>query len=205
MKIEVIHHASIKLTGGKVIYFDPYDITDELHDADYIFITHDHYDHYDEESINKIKKNDTKIVLPKCLSSKENNLIVEPNKEYTIDNISFKTIPSYNLGKTFHPKEKEYVGFNILLNGEKYYIMGDTDVVPEALEVETDICFVPIGGKFTMDVDEAIEYVNKIKPKKVIPIHYGKIIGDISLGEYFKNKINENIEVEIQIGGEDYD
>ena len=197
MKIEVIHHASIKLTGDKVIYFDPYDITDESHDADYIFITHDHYDHYDEESINKIKKDDTKIILPKCLSSKENNLIVEPNKEYKIDDISFKTIPSYNLGKTFHPKEKEYVGFNVLLNGKKYYIMGDTDVVPEALEVETDICFVPIGGKFTMDVDEAIEYVNKIKPKKVIPIHYGKIIGDISLGEYFKNKINENIEVEI--------
>ena len=197
MEIKLIHHASIKLIGDKVIYFDPYDITDESHDADYIFITHDHYDHYDEESINKIKKDDTKIILPKCLSSKENNLIVEPNKEYKIDDISFKTIPSYNLGKTFHPKEKEYVGFNVLLNGKKYYIMGDTDVVPEALEVETDICFVPIGGKFTMDVDEAIEYVNKIKPKKVIPIHYGKIIGDISLGEYFKNKINENIEVEI--------
>ena len=56
MKIDVIRHASIKLSGDKIIYFDPYKIEDELHDADYIFITHDHYDHYDEESINNIKK-----------------------------------------------------------------------------------------------------------------------------------------------------
>ena len=55
MKIEVLRHASIKLTGDKIIYFDPYQIKEELHDADYIFITHDHYDHYDEESIHNIQ------------------------------------------------------------------------------------------------------------------------------------------------------
>ena len=52
MKIEVLSHASIKLTGEKVIYFDPYNIHEKIEDADYIFITHDHYDHYDKESIN---------------------------------------------------------------------------------------------------------------------------------------------------------
>ena len=53
MQYEVIHHASIKFTGNNIIYFDPYKIEEELHDADYIFITHDHYDHYDLDSINK--------------------------------------------------------------------------------------------------------------------------------------------------------
>ena len=51
MKIDVFTQAAIKMVGDKVIYFDPYLIKDEYHDADYIFITHDHYDHYDEESI----------------------------------------------------------------------------------------------------------------------------------------------------------
>ena len=77
--------------------------------------------------------------------------------------------------------------------------MGDTDLTEESLEVKTDVCFVPIGGKFTMDVDEAVEYINRIKPKKVIPIHYGKIIGDVSLGEYFKERIDKDIEVELLI------
>jgi len=201
MRIDVFTQAAIKMVGDKVIYFDPYLIKDEYHDADYIFITHDHYDHYDEESINNIKKDNTKIILPICLKDKPNNLVVEPNKEYVIDDIKFKTIPSYNLEKPFHPREKEYVGYLIELEGLTYYIMGDTDVTKEALEVITDVCFVPIGGKFTMDYLEAIDYINKINPKKVIPIHYGSIIGDITLGKQFKEKINNNIEVEIKIGG----
>ena len=44
MQIKVLGHASIKIISDKIIYFDPYAINDEVHDADYIFITHDHYD-----------------------------------------------------------------------------------------------------------------------------------------------------------------
>ena len=202
MQIEVLNHASIKFISDKTIYFDPYDIKEELHDADYIFITHDHYDHYDENSINKIKNTTTKIIVPKCLKDKENYQVVEVNNKYKIDDIVFYTIPSYNINKNFHPKEKEYVGYNILLNNEYYYIMGDTDATQESLKVKTDICFVPIGGTYTMDYLEASKYINEIKPKEVIPIHYGKIVGDISLGEKFKEQIDKNIKVTLKIKGE---
>ena len=197
MKIKVLHHASIKLEGNKIIYIDPYQITEPLHDADYIFITHDHYDHYDEESINNLQNNKTKIIVPKCLNNKIHDLIVEPNQEYLIDDIKFKTIPSYNINKVFHPKEKEYVGYNILLEGKYYYIMGDTDVTIEAKNVDCDVCFVPIGGTYTMNLDEAVTFINELKPKKAIPIHYGLIVGDNGLGIKFKEKINKEIEVEL--------
>ena len=201
MKIEVIHHASIKLIGNKIIYFDPYKIEKETHDADYIFITHDHYDHYDEESIKKVKNDNTKIIVPICLKDKEYDLLVDGYKKYIIDDIEFFTIPSYNIDKPFHPREKYYVGYNILLDGKYYYIMGDTDKTNEALQVKSDICFVPIGGTYTMDVNEASSYINEVKPKVAIPIHYGMITGDISLGEKFKENVNEDIEVDILIGG----
>ena len=197
MKVEVLRHASIKITGNKIIYIDPYKIDDKISDADYIFITHDHYDHYDEQSINNIKKDTTKIIVPKCLKDKDNSLVVEPNSEYQIDDIRFTTIPSYNINKPFHPKEKGYVGYNITLEDGNYYAMGDTDATPEALNVKCDVCFVPIGGTFTMDVNEAIDYVNEIKPKKAIPIHYGLIVGDKSLGIEFKENIYKEIEVEL--------
>lgn len=199
MKIEVLSHASIKLSSDQIIYFDPYDIKEEYHDADYIFITHDHYDHYDEKSINNLKKASTKIIVPECLANKANDLVVEPNKKYKLDNIKFETISSYNLGKPFHPKEKGYVGYNILLNGLYYYVMGDTDRTPESDQVKTDICFVPIGGKYTMDLEEASSYINNLKPKEAIPIHYGKIVGESTLGQEFKNKINKSIKVEVFI------
>ena len=201
MKIEVLHHASIKLTGEKIIYFDPYKIDKDYHDADYIFITHDHYDHYDIESINNAKKDDTKIIVPECLKNEKNNLVVEPDNKYKIDNIEFETVPSYNTNKSFHPKEKKYVGYNLLLENEYYYIMGDTDRTKESEKIKTDYCFVPIGGTYTMTVEEAIEYINYIKPSTAIPIHYGLIVGDLSLANIFKDKVNKEINVEIKIGG----
>ena len=203
MKIEVIHHASIRLEDEKIIYFDPYDIKEEKRDADYIFITHDHYDHYDEDAIKKVKNNQTKIIVPECLKEKENTMVVEPDKEYQIDNLFFQTISSYNINANYHPKEKKYVGYNLLLNNTYYYIMGDTNRTPEADKVKTDVCFVPIGGTFTMDKNEAANYINDLKPKEVIPIHYGKIVGDISLGEEFKEKIKDNIKVTLGIKKEE--
>ena len=74
MKISVNTQSSIRIeSNGKVLYFDPFKIEEEIHDADYIFVTHDHYDHYDEESIKKIKKDTAKIIVPLCLKDKEHN------------------------------------------------------------------------------------------------------------------------------------
>lgn len=204
MNIQVFNQASIKLTGSKIVYFDSYLLEEENHDADIIFITHDHYDHYDENSISKAMNENTMLVVPTSLKEKalkltKNILVVEPNKTYQVDGITFDTIPAYNQEAPFHPKEKEYVGYNVTIDNTKYYVMGDTDRTKEADNVKTDICFVPIGGTYTMNVEQAINYINNIKPKKVVPIHYGSIVGDVALGTEFKNKIDKEIEVEILI------
>lgn len=204
MDIEVFRHSSIKLVGSKTIYFDPYQISDDYHDANYIFITHDHYDHYDEKSIKKIMTKDTTIIAPACLREKistitNNILIVEPEKTYYLADMTIKTIPAYNINTNFHPKEKSYVGYNVLIDNQWYYIMGDTSKTKEALTVITDICFVPIGGIYTMDVVEAASYINTIKPQTTIPIHYGDIVGEKHLAEDFKRLIDKKIKVEILI------
>lgn len=204
MNIEVFTQAAIKLSGKFNIYFDPFKIENETCDADYIFITHDHYDHYDEVSIKKVMNEKTMIIVPKILEEKiqeitKNFLVVEQNKKYELADLEFYTVPAYNINKNFHPREAEYVGYNLKIDNTFYYIMGDTDVTNENKKVKTDICFVPIGGHFTMDVYEAAEYINYIKPKKVIPIHYGSIIGDIKLANEFKKLVNNDIEIEIYI------
>lgn len=203
--MDVFTQASIKVSSSSIIYFDPYLIENDYKDADYIFITHDHYDHYQIESINKILKDNTIIIMPECMkdetSNFKNNIVfVSANNNYQIGDINFDVIPSYNIQKPFHPKEKGYVGYNVKIDNEYLYVMGDTDITNEAKNVKTDICFVPIGGKFTMDVNEAIDYINFIKPKVAVPIHYGSLIGDISLKDIFKEKIDKNIEVKIYIG-----
>lgn len=194
--------SSIKIIGDKTIYFDPYKIEEESHDADIIFITHNHYDHYDIDSINKIVKEDTILVVPEKMAREvfyKNTVLVKPNKEYEILNIKVKTVSSYNIRASFHPKENEWVGYVTETNNLSYYIPGDTDALDENKNISVDIAFIPIGGKFTMDYKEAASFINEIKPKVVIPIHYGSIIGDISLGDQFKELLDDNIECNIVI------
>lgn len=188
---------SIKINN---IYFDPYNVTDESHDAEIIFITHSHYDHFSLIDLEKVKNENTLLVIPgDCLNeslkifNRNSIILVEPNKEYKISNISFKTIPMYNIGKTFHSKSNNWIGYLINMENINYYIVGDSDITDELINVKCDILIIPIGGKYTMDIYEAVEATTKINPKFVIPIHYGTIIGDISDGETFKNNLPKNI------------
>lgn len=203
--IKVLCHSSIKFDKGQVIYFDPYKINENYNDAEIIFITHSHYDHFSEEDILKVKKEETKIVVPEDLYDRsielgfkeEDILIVKPNEEYIVNNIKFKTIPSYNINKNFHPKSNNWVGYIITIDNVSYYIAGDTDITEENKKVKCDVAFVPIGGTYTMTAEEAANLVNEIKPKIAVPIHYGLIVGTKEDEEVFKSLVNENINVEV--------
>lgn len=70
-EVRVLTHSSIKIAGEKVLYFDPYEIAEEWHDADVIFVTHDHYDHFSPEDIQKVQKEGALLVLPECMKGRE--------------------------------------------------------------------------------------------------------------------------------------
>ena len=184
--IECLGHSTIKINkSNKIIYIDPYNIKNGLNDADYIFITHNHYDHFSEVDIKKVKNNETIIIITEDLYTNTlklgfngmNIITVKPNENYQVDGIKFSTISAYNTNKTFHPKENEWVGYIIELENSKYYIAGDTDITDENKKVKCDVAFVPVGGTYTMDFKEAAHLINEIKPKIAVPIHYGSIVG----------------------------
>ena len=183
--VEVLYHSSIKIKDNKIIYIDPFKIDKDYNDADIVFITHDHYDHYSEEDIDKVINENTTIIIPEELLTKllrkginKNAIItVEPNEKYMVQGIKFETIPAYNTNKTFHPKENGWVGYIITLDDIRYYIAGDTDITEENRRVKYDVAFVPVGGTYTMDFKEAAQLINEIQPKIAVPIHYGSVVG----------------------------
>ena len=206
--INVLCHSAIRLEiDNKIIYIDPYSLTSNANDADLIFITHDHYDHFSIEDIKKVEKSNTIFIIPESMLEnaiksgiKENRIIkIKPNQNYKYENLKIETIPAYNVNKKFHPKENNWVGYLIEYNNVVYYIAGDTDITNENKKVKCDIAFVPIGGTYTMNYKEAAKLINEIKPKFVVPIHYGKIVGTKQDALNFEKLLNEDIKCKIKI------
>lgn len=200
-KITINCQSSIKISDDKIIYFDPYKITEDNHDADLIFITHDHYDHYDPESIRNIMKETTKIIIPDKMApivlkdfKRENIIGVLPDNAYELEDIQVETIKSYNINKQFHPVSNNWVGYILTIHNERIYIAGDTDITEENKKVKCDIALIPIGGTYTMDAKEAAELINIIKPKTVIPTHYITVVGTKQDEETFKSLLDKSIE-----------
>jgi len=164
-------------------YPDPMDGLPEadLPKADIILITHHHQDHIKTATLNRLVKKSTRIFAP----SKCAELIgrpfeeVQPNDERKIGEIKIKAVYAYNT-PTGHSTRKvhhkgECVGYVVTMGGKTLYHAGDTDVIPEMRELgEVDIAFLPIGGIFTMDAEEAAQATSIINPKIAIPMHFLK-------------------------------
>lgn len=209
--ITVNTQSSIRIQGPKILYFDPYQIQAAAHDADYIFITHEHYDHFEPASIAKCKKDDTCLVAPASMKKNalsesgivpENCLFYQPGETHEAGGIAIETIPAYNKLKPFHPKGKKWQGYVVEMDGIRYYVSGDTDVNEDIRKVRCDVALVSIGGFYTMDWRQAAEYIAQLKPKAVIPTHYGSIVGNQTDGHSFKQALESldgSIRVELKL------
>lgn len=206
--ITVFTHNSIRITDrDRQIYIDPFQMREEPHDADYILITHDHYDHFSQEDIEKAAGSNTILIVPEKMQSKADEvaslvcriITVKPGVCYEIDGLEIETVSAYNRLKPFHPKNAEWVGYILRIDGKRIYIAGDTDATKEAKAVKCDIALVPIGGIYTMDARTAAELVNTIRPSVAIPVHYGSIVGKPDQGKVFADHVKDPIRVEFKI------
>ena len=85
------------------------------------------------------------------------------------------------------------------------YHTGDSDKIPEMQKLtgykQQNIQFIallPVGGRFTMDVEEAVEVAKLIKPTLAIPMHYGSVIGsDDDAKEFLELCKEEGIDCKI--------
>ncbi len=176
------------------IYIDPYQIKENSENskkADLILLTHGHYDHCSVGDLRKIVRTGTKIIATADCQSKIMRFsvpikidIIEPKQERNLGMIQISTIPAYNIDKNFHPKEENWIGYIIKIGNIIIYHSGDTDLIPEMKNLtgynqpgKKFIALLPVGGRFTMSVEEAVEAAKIIKPTLAIPMHYGSIVG----------------------------
>jgi L-ascorbate metabolism protein UlaG (beta-lactamase superfamily) len=177
---------------GLTVYIDPWGVRPDDTPADLILITHAHRDHFRPEEIEKIRTGATKIAAPRDVAAGITGDVtaVAPGESHEIAGVRFTTVPAYNIAPDrldLHPKANGWVGYVLELGDRRFYHAGDTDRLPELDVLTTDVAFLPVGGRATMDVDEAAGLAKAIAPTVAVPMHFGFLVGDPADGERFRD------------------
>jgi len=177
--------------GAYTVYIDPWGTPEGAPAADVILITHAHFDHLQPDEIARLSRAATRVFAPDDVAAglTGNVTAVQPGERHEADGLRFTTVPAYNTREEaleFHPKANGWVGYVLELGDITYYHAGDTDHAPELSDVRSDVVFLPIGGRYTMDPVEAAGLANAIGPRLAVPMHFGFVVGSASDADRFR-------------------
>lgn len=193
------HDAFLLRAGGKIIYFDPFQLAPGLPPADLICISHEHYDHCSPADVRKIQQPSTLIVTEAKAAAKLTGKIMTlaPGEHREVEGITIETVPAYNTNKKFHPQANRWLGFILTVDGVRVYHAGDTDYTPEMKNIRADIVLLPVSGTYVMTAEEAAQAALAIGPKIAVPMHYGSIVGSNDDAARFAATLAGKLRVEI--------
>ncbi len=173
MKIRYLGHSCFEITAknGKTIVTDPYQgvgysMPQDLR-ADIVTVSHSHFDH------NYLAGVRYKTALTTAEGYEEKGIVVYG-------------IPSYH-DEVKGAKRGENILFKLEIDGVTLCHMGDIGEPCSSALVQkigkVDVLLIPVGGKYTVDAQGALDYIREIAPKAVIPMHYRPKDGSLDIAE----------------------
>lgn len=218
MRIRYIGHSAFYIeVAGKYLLFDPW-INNNPKAAftldnvlewpiDYIFVSHSHRDHGLDEAIEISRKKGVPVVgifelVNYVKQNGGNGIPANIGGEVPLkEDLSVILTPAFHSSDLGAP-----VGFIIKTKDVVFYHAGDTSYFAE-MESFSDLynvqlAFLPIGGVYTMGVEEAAYAALKIKPKIVVPMHYNTFPAIQANPESLKAKLEDKIRVDIMKPGD---
>jgi len=184
LEITFLGHGTLMMTfGGKTIHVDPYgDVADygSLPKADLVLVTHEHFDHLDQDACRAIRAPGTAVVATKaCAATLPDAVILANGDTKTVLGLTIEAVPAYNIahkrpdGNPFHPKGSGN-GYIITFGDKRVYIAGDTENTPEMKALKgIDVAFLPMNLPYTMSPEQVADAAKVFRPKILYPYHYG--------------------------------
>lgn len=181
MMITWLGHACFKIQDkigpdGVTVVTDPFDkkigLKPPACEADIVTVSHDHYDHNNVSAL------------------RGNPFVIDGAGEYDVKGVAVYGVESFHDEEGGKARGGNVI-FRIDMDNISVSHLGDLGHALDNKQLEllsgTDILLIPVGGKYTIDAQKAVEAVSQIEPRLVIPMHY-KVPGlnlDIETAEKF--------------------
>ncbi len=192
MKVQYLGHSVVLIESKEIrAIIDPFISgnpncpinIEDLKDITHIFVTHGHGDHLGD-TVHIAQKWDSKVICNFEIGNYLTKFNLDIHTMHIGGRVKFgfgkvKMTPALHGSGIYNGTELIYggnpCGFLIEIEGKKIYHSGDTGLTLDMKllkDEDVDIAFIPIGGNYTMDIDDAVKAVEFIKPKAVVPMHY---------------------------------
>lgn len=201
-----IKHASLEIKyDGISIQVDPVQqlppTTDysKFSPANFILVTHEHFDHFDKEAIATLSDSGTQVVLNKrCAQMLGKGKALSNGESLKLrSDITVEAVPAYNITPDhlqFHPKGRDN-GYVLDIDGLRIYLAGDTEDIPEMAQLkDIDIAFLPCNQPYTMTPSQLARAARMFSPRVLYPYHYS----DTPIGEVNDLLRDSGIDVKIR-------
>src|SRR4051812_2469506 len=206
-RLEWLGHSGFRIRAGRAaVYIDPYRVK-EGPKADLILITHGHYDHFSPQDVERLSHDHTWLIGPPSVAERVSGRVLsvtpgEVVEDELVRGVHVAAVAAYNTskrdakGQLFHPREAGCLGFEVIVQGERLYHSGDTDVIPEMDQVAgADVALLPVSGTYVMTAGEAAEAARRIQPRVAVPMHWGEHIGSYDDAKLFQERAPVDVEI----------
>lgn len=175
--------------SGLTVYVDPNGIPDDAVAADFILLTHPHYDVFSETDIEKVLGPDTVVIAPASMKKllSEADHFVRPGDFLQLSSLDLLAVPAYTPDSRFHPPEAGWLGYLFTVDGVTYYHAGDTGLIPAMEGLSCDVAFLPCDGHYSMGPEEAAEAGKACGASIIVPIHWGDARGRREDAEHLRS------------------
>lgn len=161
--------------AGVEVHVDPYGQDGNNEGvADFILLTHPHYDNFSEEDIDRLRSPETVVIAPATMKKQltDADHFLRPGDVLQLQEFDLLAMPAYNVDKRYHPPEAGWLGYVFTLGGVTYYHAGDTDLIDAMMSVRCDVAFLPVDGHYTMDGADAARAADLCGASVVVPVRW---------------------------------